>query len=57
MLVQSIGVGAHCEMFEMSCVPELNCVYVRVIKARRPEYIVYDDEFQVVAEPFADLVL
>lgn len=32
-------------------------VYVRVLRTRRPGYIVYDDEYQVVAEPFADLRL
>jgi hypothetical protein len=29
--------------------------HVRVMKSRRPGYIVYEDEFQIVVEPFADL--
>jgi hypothetical protein len=32
-------------------------VYVRTHKARRPGYIVYEDEYQVVAEPVSDLKL
>jgi hypothetical protein len=42
---------------EMSYILDENGVYVRTIKARRPGYIVYQDEYQVVAEPFADLNL
>jgi len=42
---------------EISCILEQNGVYVQVIKAQRPGYIVYEDEYQVVAEPFADLDL
>ncbi len=45
------------KMYEMRCVLERNDSYVRVITARRPGYIVYEDEYQVVAEPFADLAL
>jgi protein-tyrosine phosphatase len=44
-------------MYEMRCVLERNDSCVRVIRARRPGYIVYEDEYQVVAEPFADLGL
>jgi hypothetical protein len=43
--------------YEMCRILEQNGVYVRVFKARRPGYIVYQDEHQVVAEPFADLEL
>ena len=42
---------------EMSYIVEQNDEYVRVIKTRCPGYIVYEDEYQVVAEPFADLDL
>lgn len=45
------------KMHEMRCVVEQCGVGVRVVKARRPGYIVYEDEYQVVAEPFADLEL
>lgn len=36
---------------------EQHNVYVRVLKTDRPGYIVYEDQHQVVAEPFADLRL
>ena len=42
---------------EISCILEQHGVYVRVIKAQRPGYVIYEDEYQVVAEPFADLDL
>lgn len=42
---------------EMCSILEENAIYVRTIKARRPGYIVYEDAYQVVAEPFADLAL
>ena len=42
---------------EMCSILNENAVYVRTIKARHPGYIVYEDEYQVVAEPFADLAL
>jgi hypothetical protein len=41
----------------MCSILEENAIYVRTIKARRPGYIVYEDAYQVVAEPFADLAL
>jgi hypothetical protein len=44
-------------MHEMACILELNGVCVRVIKTQRPGYIVYEDEYQVVAEPFAEMEL
>lgn len=33
---------------------EAHGIQVNTIKSTRPGYIVYEDEFQVVAEPFAD---
>jgi hypothetical protein len=44
-------------IYEMSCILKQNLVHVRVFKTRHPGYIVYEDEYQVVAEPFADLEL
>jgi hypothetical protein len=41
----------------MCSILEENAIYVRTIKARRPGYIVYEDAYQVVAEPFADLAM
>jgi hypothetical protein len=40
---------------EMTVILESNDVPIRMIKAERIGYVVYEDEFQVVAEPFADL--
>ena len=42
---------------EMVCILEQHGVFVHVFKTDRPGYIVYEDEFQIVAEPFADLRL
>jgi hypothetical protein len=39
---------------ELSAVLENHGVAVRMIKSERVGYIVYEDEHQVVAEPFAD---
>jgi len=44
-------------IYEMVCILEQHGIYVQVLKADRPGYIVYQDEHQVVAEPFADLHL
>ena len=40
--------------WEMIAVLERNNVFVRMIKARKIGYILYEDEAQVFAEPFAD---
>lgn len=29
-------------------------VFVQVLKTSRPGYVVYEDEFQIVAEPFSN---
>jgi hypothetical protein len=42
---------------EIVCILEQNGVFVHVCRTDRPGYIVYEDEFQIVAEPFADLRL
>jgi hypothetical protein len=39
---------------EMVMILEDHGVVVRMIKVERPGYIVYEDDHQVVAEPFAD---
>jgi hypothetical protein len=39
---------------ELVSILENNGVSVRMLKANRVGYIVYEDEFQIVAEPFAD---
>jgi hypothetical protein len=41
-------------MSEMIMLLEHHDVPVRMIKTSRPGYVVYEDEFQVVAVPFAD---
>ena len=45
------------KIYQMVYILEQSGVYVRVNKTRHPGYIVYEDEHQVVAEPFADLDL
>jgi len=40
--------------WEMAWVLERNGVLIRMIKAKRTGYILYEDEAQVFAEPFAD---
>jgi hypothetical protein len=42
------------KMREIVDLLERHDVPVRMIKAARPGYIVYEDEFQIVAVPFAD---
>ena len=39
---------------ELIAVLENHQVMVRIIKTTRPGYVVYEDEFQVVSEPFRD---
>lgn len=40
---------------ELIAILENHGVHVRTLKARRTGYIVYEDEHQIVAEPFADM--
>ena len=42
-------------MRELIAVLENHEVPVRIIKTTRPGYVVYEDEFQVVSEPFRDM--
>jgi hypothetical protein len=42
------------KMREMVALLEHHDVSVRMIKTTRPGYVVYEDEFQIVAVPFAD---
>ena len=42
---------------ELIALLENNEVMVRMIKAEKVGYVVYEDEFQIVAEPFADMNL
>jgi hypothetical protein len=39
---------------EMAALLERHDVAVRMIKSIRPRYIVYEDDFQIVAAPFVD---
>jgi hypothetical protein len=41
--------------WEMASLLERNGVSIRTIKAKRTGYILYEDEAQVFAEPFADI--
>ena len=42
------------EIWGLVSLLERNGVAVRLLKARQVGYVVYEDEYQVVAEPFAD---
>jgi hypothetical protein len=39
----------------MVAILEERGVFIRTIKSERPGYVLYGDEFQVLAYPFADL--
>ena len=39
----------------MAAILERNEVFIRMIKAQRAGYILYEDEAQVFAQPFADI--
>jgi len=41
--------------WEMVSILERNDVVVRTIKVERPGYVLYEDEAQILAEPFADI--
>ncbi len=43
------------QAWKMTRILERNNVLVWVIKSRRAGYIIYEDEAQIVAEPFADV--
>ena len=40
---------------ELVAILENHSVFVRLLKARRVGYVVYEDEYQIAAEPFADV--
>ena len=40
---------------ELAAILENHGVHVRTLKTNRVGYVVYEDEYQIVAEPFADL--
>ena len=42
------------KMYAFSAVLELHDIPVEVLKTERPGYVVYEDDFQVAAYPFAD---
>ena len=41
--------------WEMAAILERNNVFIRMVKAQRVGYILYEDEAQVFAQPFADI--
>jgi hypothetical protein len=43
------------KMREMAAILESHGQAVRVLKAQRVGYVVYEDEWQIVAEPFSDV--
>ena len=47
------GAGEHiARIWEMVRILERNGIYVKKIRTDRPGYVVYEDEWQLVAEPF-----
>jgi hypothetical protein len=46
------GVQTNGRPWEMVQILERNGVYVKKIKTDRPGYVIYEDEWQLVAEPF-----
>jgi hypothetical protein len=36
----------------MAAILERNGIYVKKIKTEKPGYVIYEDEWQLVAEPF-----
>ena len=40
---------------ELVAILENHGVHVRTLKAKRVGYVVYEDKYQIVAEPFADM--
>jgi len=42
------------KMYEIALILEAHGIFVEVIKTSRPGYIVYEDEHQVTAEPYAE---
>jgi hypothetical protein len=45
------------KIHEIICILEQHGLFVTTYKKRRPGYIVFEDEYQVVAEPVSDLNL
>jgi hypothetical protein len=41
--------------WEVAAILERNDVFIRTIKVQRTGYVLYEDEAQVLAEPFADI--
>lgn len=41
--------------WEMAWILERNDVFIRTIKTERTGYVLYEDEAQILAEPFADI--
>jgi len=42
------------KMYEFTAILEAHGVHVEVIRTTRPGYVVYEDELQVIAEPFSE---
>lgn len=55
LLVSAYGQSAPCEDLGNELNVENSAVPIWMLRTSLPGYIVYEDEFQVVAEPFIDL--
>lgn len=43
-------------MHELAILLEAHGIIVNVIRTERPGYIVYEDPYQITAEPFSDTI-
>ena len=53
-LVQGYRHGHIAWMWEVAAILDAHDVKTEMIRTERPGYILYEDEFQITAEPFAD---
>ena len=52
LLVQDWLHRAHLRIWEMVHILERNGIYVKRIRTDKPGYVIYEDQWQLVAEPF-----
>ena len=50
--IKSTAVSVIADLYRLAEILERHGTRVEIIKGPRPGYVVYEDEFQVVAEPF-----
>jgi hypothetical protein len=55
VLIQDTANEHIVQIRELIAILEKQEVYVKTLKTKRVGYVVYEDEYQIVAEPFADM--